>query len=99
MFGKVMLALSVLLLTAESAWAYVGPGADIAFISYAMTLLIWILTVFSAILLWPVYALVRKIRGRDPQAKLGDGVPNTSSTASPLETAAEEARVASHADP
>jgi hypothetical protein len=87
--GKVLLALFVLLLGAESAWAYVGPGADVAFISYAMTLLAWVLAAFSTILLWPVYALIRKIRGGK----------NKSTTASPLETAPEEARVASPTEP
>src|SRR5579875_2154586 len=69
MFGKVVLALSVLLLAAENTWAYTGPGADIAFLSYALTLLVWVLTLFSALLLWPVYALLRKIRSPNPQAK------------------------------
>jgi hypothetical protein len=50
--GKVVLALSVLLLGADSAMAYVGPGADVAFISYAMTLLAWVLAAFSTVLLW-----------------------------------------------
>jgi membrane protein implicated in regulation of membrane protease activity len=61
-FGKVLLALALLLLGANSAMAYVGPGADLAFLSYALTLLAWILAAFSAVLMWPVYALLRKIR-------------------------------------
>jgi membrane protein implicated in regulation of membrane protease activity len=61
-FGKVLWALALLLLGANSAMAYVGPGADLAFVSYALTLLAWVLTAFSAVLLWPVYALLRKIR-------------------------------------
>jgi hypothetical protein len=61
--AKVLLALSVLLLGANSALAYVGPGADLAFVSYAMALLAWALAAFTAVLLWPVYALLRKIRG------------------------------------
>jgi len=44
--------------------AYVGPGADVTFISYAMTLLVWVLAAFSAVLLWPVHALLGKIRRR-----------------------------------
>lgn len=86
--AKVLLALSILLLAAESAWAYVGPGADVAFISYAMTLLAWVLAAFSTVLLWPIYALIRKIRGK-----------NKSTTASPLATAPEEARAASPTEP
>ena len=62
--GKVLLALSVLLLGADRALAYVGPGADVTFISTAMTLLAWIVAAFSAILLWPIYVLLRWIRRR-----------------------------------
>jgi hypothetical protein len=94
--GKVLLALSVLLLGADSALAYVGPGADVAFISYAMTLLMWVLAAFSTVLLWPIYALIRKMRGRGSQAELEN---QEKSTASPLETAPEETRAASHTDP
>ncbi len=85
---KVLLALSVLLLGADQAMAYVGPGADVTFISYAMTLLLWALTAFSAVLLWPVYALLRRIRRRK----------NKTTTASSLEAAPEEARAVSHTD-
>jgi hypothetical protein len=86
--AKVLLALSVLLLGANSALAYVGPGADVAFISYAMTLFAWALAAFSAVLLWPVYALLRKIRGGKKE----------STTAPALDKAPEEARAASHTD-
>jgi len=61
---KVLFALAVLLLGASPAMAYVGPGADVTFISYAMTLLVWVLAAFSAVLLWPVHALLGKIRRR-----------------------------------
>jgi hypothetical protein len=90
--GKVLLVLFVLLLLlliADSAMAYVGPGADVAFISYAMTLLAWVLAAFSTILLWPVYALIRKIRGNK----------NKATTAAPLEAAPEEARAPGQAEP
>jgi hypothetical protein len=85
---KVLLALAVLLLGADRAMAYVGPGADVTFISYAMTLLAWALAAFSAILLWPVYALLNRIRGRK----------NKSAAAPSPEAAPEEARAASHTD-
>jgi hypothetical protein len=78
---KVLLTFSVLLLGADRALAYVGPGADVTFISSAMTLLAWVLAAFSAVLLWPVYALLRRIRGR--QSK--------STTTPSLEAAPEEA--------
>ena len=85
---KVLLAVAVLLLGAAPALAYVGPGADVTFISYAMTLLAWALAAFSAVLLWPVYALLRRIRGRK----------NKSTTTPSLEAAPEEARAVSHTD-
>jgi hypothetical protein len=85
---KVLLALSVLLLGADRALAYVGPGADVTFIGYAMALLAWALAAFSAVLLWPVYALLRRIRRRK----------NKSTMASALEAAPEEARAVSHTD-
>ena len=41
-----------------------------------MTLLLWVLAMSSAILMWPIYALLRKIRGRK----------NTPTTTASLET-------------
>lgn len=58
------LALLVELFLAGSASAYVGPGAGLELIGYAFTLLAWGLTAFSAVLLWPLYALIQRIRGR-----------------------------------
>ena len=85
---KVLLAFSFLLLGADRAMAYVGPGADVTFISYAMTLLAWVLAAFSAALLWPAYALLRRIRRRK----------NKCTTAPSLEVAPEEARAVNHTD-
>jgi hypothetical protein len=53
-----------------------------------MTLLWWVLAAFSAALLWPVHALVRRIRGRKNE-----------SVTSSIGPAPEEARAASHTDP
>jgi hypothetical protein len=64
MVVKVLSALAILLLGSNSAMAYVGPGTDLSFISYGVSLLAWLVAVFSAVLLWPVYALLRRIRGR-----------------------------------
>ena len=85
---KVLLALSVLLLGPGRAMAYVGPGADVTLISSAMTLLAWVVAAFSAVLLWPAHALLRKIRRRK----------NRSAPAPSLEAAPEEARAVSHTD-
>jgi hypothetical protein len=68
--------------------AYVGPGADVAFISYALTLLWWALAAFLSVLLWPAYALVRWVRRRKTKP-----APTSSS-----EPAPEEDRVVSHTD-
>ena len=85
---KVVLTLSVLFLGAEHALAYVGPGAGVTFISHARTLLVWVLAVSSAVLLWPVYALLRWLRGRK----------NEAAPAPSPEAAQEEARGGSHTD-
>lgn len=85
---KVLLALAVLLLTADRAHAYVGPGVDVTFISFAMSLLVWVMAAFSAVLLWPIYAMLRWIRGRK----------NESATVSPLDGAQEQTRELSHTD-
>jgi hypothetical protein len=83
-----LLALSVLLLAADPALAYAGPGVDVSLIGYAMTLLAWVVAAFSAVLLWPVYALLRKIRGRKDE----------SATPSSIGAEPEEARAVSHTD-
>jgi len=83
-----LLALSVPLPGADCVLAYVGPGADVTFISYAMMLLAWVGAAFLAVLLWPVYALLRWLGRRDNQ-------PTTTSS---LEPAAEEDRAISHTD-
>ena len=83
-----LLAFCVLLLWTDRAQAYVGPGADVTFISYAMTLAVWALAAFSAVLLWPVYALLGWIRGRKYK----------STATSSLEATPEEAREVSHID-
>jgi hypothetical protein len=85
---KLLFAVLFLLLGADRALAYVGPGAGITFVSHAMTLLGWVLAALSAVLLWPAYALLLRIRRRK----------NSSTTPSSLEAAPEDARVVSHTD-
>ena len=85
---QVLVALSALLLGADRAMAYGGPGVDVTFISYAMALLGWALAAFSATLLWPVYALLRRLRGRK----------NKSTMTPTIEPAPEEAPGLSHID-
>jgi hypothetical protein len=63
--GKVLLTVAVLLLWASSASAYVGPGAGLDLIPYALTIMAFALTAFWAVLSWPIYALLRRLRGKD----------------------------------
>jgi hypothetical protein len=74
---KVLFALSVLLLGADRAMAYGGPGVDVSFISYAMALLAWALAAFSATLLWPFYALLRRLRGRKNKSTMTPAIEPT----------------------
>jgi hypothetical protein len=60
---KILLTLSALLLWADYAMAYVGPGAGLELIPYFIGLLFMIGTAFLSILLYPIYALLRFIRG------------------------------------
>ena len=85
---NVLFALAALLLGADRVLAYGGPGVDVTFIGYAMTLLFWVLAMFSAVLMWPVHALLRALRRRK----------NRSTTTSPPEAAPEEARAVSPTD-
>ena len=63
--GKILLTLAVLLLWASSASAYVGPGAGLDLIPYALTIMAFAMTAFWAVLSWPIYALLRRLRGKD----------------------------------
>src|SRR5438046_10585489 len=85
---KLFFVLAIFFLAADRAMACAGPGVDVTFIAYAMTLVMWVLAAFSAVLLWPVYAVLRKIRGRK----------NEPTTESSLDAAEGEARGVSHAD-
>jgi hypothetical protein len=44
--------------------AYIGPGAGLDLIGYALTLGAYAITAATAVLLWPAYALLRRLRGR-----------------------------------
>jgi hypothetical protein len=60
---KGALALLALLLLAGSARAYVGPGAGLELVGYAMSLAAWVGVAFSALFLYPLYSLIRRLRG------------------------------------
>lgn len=70
----VLLALTVVLLGVNPAMAYIGPGADLGFVGYFMSLLVWVGVAFSATFLWPIYALLRRLR-RGKKAKATEQIP------------------------
>jgi len=59
--------------------AYIGPGAGLDLLGYAATLLAFGVTALSAVLLWPVYTLLRWVRGgkkpAEPAAPPGEAAP------------------------
>lgn len=60
---KVIVAITTLLLVTERASAYVGPGAGLEFIGYFASLLALGFAAFSTVMLWPIYAFLRWLRG------------------------------------
>jgi hypothetical protein len=55
--------LFVHVLPAALPFAYAGPGTDVQFISYFISLLGMVGVAFSAVLMWPIYTLLRWLRG------------------------------------
>lgn len=64
-----LLAVAVVVLGAAPALAYVGPGAGLELVGYFASLLAWASVVFSAVFLYPLYALLRRVRGRNPEVR------------------------------
>jgi hypothetical protein len=58
------LTLFVLLLLAEPALGYVGPGAGLEFVDYFFVGAALIAVLVAAVLAYPLYVLIRHIRGR-----------------------------------
>jgi hypothetical protein len=67
---KVVFAVLVLFFLVDAARAYVGPGAGLELVGYAMSLAAWVGVAFSALFLYPIYALVRRLRGRKADTKI-----------------------------
>jgi hypothetical protein len=63
-----LLALALLLTATGPALAYVGPGAGLEMVGYFFSLLAWMAAVFCAVMLYPVYALLRWLRGKGAPA-------------------------------
>ena len=65
--------------------AYAGPGAGLELIPYFLGFLAWAGVALGAVLLWPVTALIRRLRGikDDPGAELNQGSSPQQISASP----------------
>ena len=61
--SRFLLAVLFVMLAADHAFAYIGPGSGLEFIGYFSSLAALMFAAFSAILLWPFYALLRWLRG------------------------------------
>src|SRR5262245_2449262 len=62
-FHSVLSALVLLLTSAAPASAYIGPGAGFAVLSSFLAVFVTVAVAVLSVLLWPVRALVRSIRG------------------------------------
>jgi hypothetical protein len=62
--------LLVLLLAANPALAYLGPGTGLEFVPYFMAVLATVGVAFLSILLYPIYTVIRFFRGAKEPAKL-----------------------------
>ena len=51
------------LVVANNAMAYIGPGAGMEFIGYAMGLLAMVGVAFFSVVTWPIYTALRWLRG------------------------------------
>jgi hypothetical protein len=57
------LTVSLLLLVPQPALAYGGPGAGLEFVPYFLSLVFWVALAAGAVVMWPVYTLLRWFRG------------------------------------
>ena len=64
-----LFALAAVLLLAGDAMAYTVPGPE--FFGQFMSLATWMLVAFTSVMLWPVYALMRRLRGARPAPAAG----------------------------
>lgn len=70
------------LLLTRNAMAYVGPGAGMEFIGYAMSLAAMIGIAFFSIIMWPFYAFMRWIRG--PKVPVKTEQPTNTTPTTPV---------------
>jgi hypothetical protein len=75
---KLLLTFALLLLSANSAMAYIGPGADLSLVGSFFALLAWVAILLSTLLLWPIHALRRYFRGaRTKDQEQGSAAPSS----------------------
>jgi hypothetical protein len=89
-----LFALVAVMLLAGGARAYVDPGAGMQVIGPFLGLVGFIAAAVGGVLLWPIYALIRLVRGGSSKAPAAE--------ATPLEAAAphaEQATAAADAGP
>ncbi|MFL5341054.1 MAG: hypothetical protein ACJ8F7_12980 [Gemmataceae bacterium] len=67
----------------SSAMAYIGPGGGMEFFGYAMGLIVMVGFAILSVLMWPVYTLLRWIRGSKTPAGQQTSGPDASLTSIP----------------
>jgi hypothetical protein len=68
-FAIAMLAtIAAALVISNNAMAYIGPGSGLEFIGYGLGLVIMLGAAFLSAIMWPVYVVWHKVRGKKPQA-------------------------------
>jgi hypothetical protein len=83
------------LVLANNAMAYVGPGAGMEFITYAIGLLAMVGMAFFSILTWPFFAFVRWLRGNKPAVATG-ATTDPALSADPSQPSSSKASTDSH---
>ena len=70
---KAAFAVVAVLVLAGDAMAYTVPGPE--FFGQFLSLIAWVTVAFSSVMLWPVYALFRRLRGspKQPATTHGNG--------------------------
>jgi hypothetical protein len=58
----IIVSIAGLLLAPSGAWAYVGPGPGMELVPFFQSLVVWIGLGLGASLLWPVQALISRLR-------------------------------------
>jgi hypothetical protein len=67
----ILVSIAGMLLAPSGAWAYVGPGPGMELVPFFQSLVLWIGLGFGAAMLWPVQALLSRLRRwRAPQSAI-----------------------------